>query len=580
MSLHDYKRKRDFTITSEPSGGGSKTDKKRQRFVIQKHDATRLHFDFRLEMGGTLVSWAVPKGMPMVKGEKRLAIKVEDHPVSYIDFEGVIPKGQYGGGTVQVWDYGTYEPQSKAPVKELRGGKLHFSLQGGKLSGEWYLVRLKEDNQWLVIRGGEDHPKLGKAKAEASALSGKSMAQLEKVEKQEKAPAASTAEFVEPMKARMVERVPTGDWLFEVKFDGFRALAYKEAEAVQLLSRTNHDLTGKFSEIAEAMKELKAHDAIMDGEIVALDAKGRSSFQTILKVLDSEVPVSNLGKVFYPRTGFTKGQVIDYYARIGPVLLPHLHGRPVSLKRYPDGVDGIFFYEKQCPSHAPSWLKTVKVGKTNGGHIDYCVINDLPSLVWAANIANFELHTFQHRAPALQQPTALVFDLDPGPPASIIGCCEVAMRIKGMFDALGLESFPKTSGSKGMQLVVPLNTPVTYAQTKAFARQVADTLTEMLPDLVVVDMKTSLRKGKVFIDWSQNDDKKTTVSVYSLRAKDTPSVSTPVKWSEVTAALKQKAKGVLEFESDAVLKRVKKWGDLFAPVLTLKQKLPTATGPR
>lgn len=305
------------------------------------------------------------------------------------------------------------------------------------------------------------------------------------------------------------------------------------------------------------------------------------SAKTILKVGKREVAVSNLDKVFYPSTGFTKGDVIHYYARIAPLLLPHLKGRPVSLKRYPDGVEGQFFYEKQCPSHAPDWFKTTKVKKTDGGTIDYCVINDLPSLVWAANIANLELHTFQHRAPALQRPTCLVFDLDPGPPADIVECCEVAWRIKSMFETLGLESFAKTSGSKGMQLVVPLNTPVTYDRTKAFARAVADALSGKFPDLVVADMKRSLRPGKVFIDWSQNDDKKTTACVYSLRAKDTPTVSTPLKWSEVKSVLnagkapaKSRKKNTLVFDAEAVLKRVAKWGDLFEPVLTLKQKLP------
>jgi bifunctional non-homologous end joining protein LigD len=295
------------------------------------------------------------------------------------------------------------------------------------------------------------------------------------------------------------------------------------------------------------------------------------SKKTMLKVDKREVAVSNLDKVFYPETGFTKGEVIDYYIRIAPVMLPHLKGRPISLKRYPDGVDGMFFYEKQCPSHAPSWIKTKKVAKT-GGYIDYCVINDLPSLVWAANIANLEFHTFQHVGSALQRPTALVFDLDPGPPADILQCCEVALHLKGMFDALKLESFAKSSGSKGMQLMVPLNTPVTYEKTKAFARHVAATLTRELPDLVVDDMKKVLRKGKVFIDWSQNDDKKTTVTAYSLRAKAKPTASTPVKWSEVKNAVSKGRK--LVFESDEVLRRVKKWGDLFEPVLTLKQKLP------
>ena len=216
-------------------------------------------------------------------------------------------------------------------------------------------------------------------------------------------------------------------------------------------------------------------------------------------------------------------------------------------------------------------MKTARVAK-EGGTIDYCVLDDLPSLVWAANMADLELHTFLHRAPALQRPTALAFDLDPGPPADILTCCEIALILQKLFHSLHLESFPKTSGSKGLQVYVPLNTAVTYERTKAFARRIAELLEERLPGLVVSRMSKSLRKGKVFVDWSQNDDKKTTVSVYSLRAKEQPTVSTPLQWKEVASAVKKKAR--LSFESDAVLARVKKHGDLFAPVLTLKQKLP------
>ena len=290
-----------------------------------------------------------------------------------------------------------------------------------------------------------------------------------------------------------------------------------------------------------------------------------------LEIEGVKVPVTNLDKVFYPATGFTKGEVINYYLRIAPVLLPHLHRRPLSLKRYPDGVDGIFFYEKQCPSHRPKWMNTAKVAKV-GGTVNYCVLEDLPSLVWAANMADLELHTFLHKAPALQRPTALAFDLDPGPTADILTCCEVALVLQKLFDSLHLESFPKTSGSKGMQIYVPLNTVVNYERTKAFARRVAELLEELLPGLVVSRMSKSLRKGRVFVDWSQNDDKKTTVSVYSLRAKEHPTVSTPLQWKEVAAALKKKVR--LTFESDAVLARVKKHGDLFVPVQTLQQKLP------
>lgn len=282
--------------------------------------------------------------------------------------------------------------------------------------------------------------------------------------------------------------------------------------------------------------------------------------------------VSNLGKVYYPKVGFTKGQVIDYYVKIAPVLLPHLKDRPITLKRYPNGVEGFFFYEKQCPSHRPKWLKTTAVPKSEGGEVNYCVINDVKALVWAANLADLELHTFLHRAPAIQKPTALAFDLDPGPPADILLCCEVGLWIKGLFEKLGLQSFAKTSGSKGLQVYVPLNTNVTYEQTRPFAKAVAETLESHAPDKVTARMQKALRKGKVMVDWSQNDDFKTTVSVYSLRAKEHPTVSTPVTWEEVEKALRQEKP--LQFEADEVLRRVKRKGDLFDAVLKLKQKLP------
>ena len=301
--------------------------------------------------------------------------------------------------------------------------------------------------------------------------------------------------------------------------------------------------------------------------------------KTKLTVGKTEVEVSNLEKVFYPKTGFTKGQVIDYYIRISPLLLPHLKDRPISLKRYPDGVDGFFFYEKNCPAHRPDWVKTSAVPKSDGGEVNYCLMNDLPTLVWAANLADLELHTFQHRARALTKPTAVVFDFDPGPPADIHDCCRVALRLKEALDAMKLEAFAKTSGSKGLQIYIPLNTPVTYVRTKAFARAAAQSLEERFPDEVVSRMEKKLRKGKVFIDWSQNDDSKTTVTVYSLRAKDRPMVSTPVTWAEVKAAAGAGKKDGLAFDSAAALKRVAAKGDLFAPVLTLKQKLPAWSDP-
>jgi len=302
------------------------------------------------------------------------------------------------------------------------------------------------------------------------------------------------------------------------------------------------------------------------------------SRKTELKVEGRTLLVSNLDKVLFPEVGFTKSQVIDYYIRIAPVLLPHLKDRPITLKRYPDGVEGFFFYEKQCPSHRPKWVKTATVpsSRREDKSIDYCVMNDLPALVWAANLADLELHTFLHRAPAITRPTALAFDLDPGPPADIVLCCQVGLWLKAVFDELGLKSFAKTSGSKGLQIFVPLNTATNYEKTKAFAHALAERLERERPGEIVSRMQKSLRKGKVLIDWSQNDDHKTTVNVYSLRAKSRPTISTPVTWEEVETCLKRKAPGRLSFVSDEVLRRVEKHGDLFESVLTLKQRLPSA----
>jgi bifunctional non-homologous end joining protein LigD len=287
-----------------------------------------------------------------------------------------------------------------------------------------------------------------------------------------------------------------------------------------------------------------------------------------------QLKLSNLDKVLYPAVGFTKAQVIDYYTRVAPALVPHMQGRPLTLKRYPNGVDGPFFYEKNCPSHRPPWFHTASVfSKRNNAEISYCVVDDVPSLVWVANMASLELHTSLARAKDVYQPTMVVFDLDPGPPADIKQCCQVGLELRDLFAELKLECFAKTSGSKGLQVYVPLNTKITYDETKPFALAVAQELERKHPGLVLSNMKKELRKGKVFVDWSQNDDHKTTVCVYSLRARERPTVSTPVSWDEVEAFHLGKRKD-LSFVAEDVLQRVDRQGDLFAPVLKLKQKLP------
>jgi len=294
-----------------------------------------------------------------------------------------------------------------------------------------------------------------------------------------------------------------------------------------------------------------------------------------VEIQGKDLKLSNLEKVLYPAAGFTKKDVIDYYARIAPAILPHLKGRALTRKRYPDGVDGEPFFEKNAPMHKPPWVKTLPVWSEGGRRtVHYILADDLPTLVWLANLAALELHPSLALGRDITCPTSMVFDLDPGPPANIVQCCQVALWLRKIFEHWGLQSFPKTSGSKGLQLYVPLNTPTSFDATKLFSHALAQLLEQEHPKDVLSDMKKALRTGKVFVDWSQNDEHKTTVAVYSLRARERPTASTPVTWDEVERALKKKDASLLVFESSQVVARFEKLGDLFEPVLELKQKLP------
>jgi bifunctional non-homologous end joining protein LigD len=290
-----------------------------------------------------------------------------------------------------------------------------------------------------------------------------------------------------------------------------------------------------------------------------------------------ELKLTNLDKVLYPKAGFTKGEVVDYYAKVAPAMIPHLTGRAVTLRRFPEGVDDFdaAFFEKRCPKHRPKWVKTARVeAGPHAGKIDFCVCDGLPTLVWMAQLAAIELHPSLSLARAPKRPTVLAFDLDPGPPADIVDCCRVGLRLREMFGHFGVECFPKTSGSKGLQVYVPLNAKVSYETTKPFAKAIAQLLEKQTPDEVVSKMKKVEREGKVFVDWSQNHQRKTTIAVYSLRARERPTVSTPLTWDEVAHAAENEDADSLVFEAADVLERVERHGDLFAPVLELKQELP------
>jgi bifunctional non-homologous end joining protein LigD len=355
------------------------------------------------------------------------------------------------------------------------------------------------------------------------------------------------AVFVEP---RLVAEVEFREWTMEgvMRAPSFKGLRDDKPEAVVV--REGDIEPGSPEALFDEVERLP------EGALaVALDGR--------------RLKISNWDKVLFPETGFTKGDLIAYYARVAPVVVPHLRDRPLTLKRYPNGVDHPYFYEKQSPSHRPEWVQTARVGDVN-----YTICQDRATLVWLANLADVELHTSLSLAQAPKQPTMLVFDLDPGPPAGIVECCGVGEVLNGLFTALRLESFAKTSGSKGLQVYVPLNVPATYERTKPLARQIAELLEQRMPELVVSRMTKRLRPGKVLVDWSQNDAHKTTVTVYSVRAKEQPTVSTPVSWDEVARCRETGEETGLTFTSDQVLRRAREQGDLFAPVLSLGQELP------
>ena len=726
--LRDYEKKRDFGKTAEPKPRKRAARKAKQpRFVVQEHHARRLHWDLRLEHDGALASWAIPNGIPEDPAENRKAVRTEDHPLEYLDFHGEIPKGEYGAGTMKIWDTGTFEQE------KWRDDEVMVVFHGERLTGKYVLFRAgKDEKDWMIHR--MDPP----ADPEREPF----------------------PERVVPMLARSAKEVPADEdrWSFEIKWDGVRAIVYSQPGRFRIEGRRLTDMTERYPELRPLNRELGSRDAVLDGEIVAFDDEGRPSFERLqrrmhltgdsrikrtakaipvvyaifdLLYLDGRdlvdrpyeerrelleglglespawrVPAAHVGegtalleaaaaqglegvvakklgsryepgrrsgcwiKVknkqeveltiggWFPGEGKRRDTIgallvgrhddegrLRYAGRVGSGFseraLRDLEKRlkPIERKTSPfegdpkppkgsvfvrpeleceveytewttEGVlrhpvykglvaddpdaeplgeltelannaaeavvEGQFFYEKQCPSHRPDWVQTASIwSRHNERDIDFCLANDLPTLVWAANLADLELHTSLALARSPGRPTMMVFDLDPGEPADVVDCCRVGLWVRDLFGGLGLECFPKTSGSKGLQVYVPLNVETSYDETKPFARAVAELLEKQHPEHVVSRMTKSLRSGKVLVDWSQNDEHKTTVCVYSLRAKERPTVSTPVAWDEVEACLCAEDAGVLTFTSDEVLVRVEDQGDLFAPVLTLKQELPT-----
>ena len=762
--LSDYRRKRDPAQTPEPFTS-KRTPAKGPIFVVQRHDARRLHYDFRLERGGALASWAVPKGVPLEPGGRVLAVHVEDHPLDYATFAGEIPKGNYGAGTVEIWDTGTYEL-----VEEKRDGGLTVRLHGSRLEGLWTLVPAALDGDpknWLLIRKKDDVVR-GPVRGD-----------------------------YRPMLATLAQELPHGDdWVYEVKWDGYRALGYVRGGEARLVSRNQNDLTERFPQVAKALAQAaRSPECVVDGEVCALDGEGRPSFSAMqqgkpgtpvvyavfdvlevdgvpvldeplgerrarLKALldtraktvqvseffddgdglyaaaverrlegvmakrrqspyaegkrtrdwlkikthgreefvvcgwtkgqgkragsfgalvlgthrgdelhwvgncgtgfterdidellqkleplrrdtspfaavpkmtkvrkddvvwaepklvcevefaewthdghlrapsfqglrddkparavrreqpvektEGRVKLSNLDKVFWPDDGITKGDLLDYYRAVAPVILPHLRGRPFTMRRYPDGIDGKAFFQKDAPTHMPEWIPRFRVQVSTREKprerkwIEAPLVNDEDALLWAANMACIDMNVWYSRVDRPDRPDFVLFDLDPSPDVGFKETVQVALLVKAALDALGLQSFAKTSSAEGMHVLVPVERRYTFDDTREFSEIVAGAIARTHPGLATTEWSKAKRRG-VLIDSNQNGEGKTIASVYSVRPRPGAPVSTPLRWDEVNETLDPSA-----FTMDAVLERVARHGDLFDAVLTTRQRLDRA----
>jgi bifunctional non-homologous end joining protein LigD len=761
QKLSQYDRKRDRKKTPEPFGG-TRGKVKAPIFVVQRHDARRLHYDFRLERDGVLASWAVPKGVPLEPGEQHLAVHVEDHPLDYATFAGEIPKGNYGAGTVEIWDHGTYEL-----LEEKKDGGLTVRLHGKRLEGTWALVPAHlsgDEKNWLILRKRDD-----------------------------KAPPARPRVY-KPMLATLTEELPSGEgWEFEPKWDGYRALGYVRGGEAKLVSRNGNDLTQRFEPVAkELVKALRTPDAVVDGEVVALNSDGKASFSAmqqgstslayeVFDVLEADgeplldlplterrarlekllarnpvvqlsgsfedgealleaareqhlegvmakrsvsryqegkrnrdwlkikthgrqefvicgytkgqgrrsgrfgalvlgvhrgdswewvgnvgtgfgerdigellakleplrreespfpvvprmpkvrkgdvvwvepelvaevefaewthdghlrapsfrglrddkgannvrrerpaeakegrVKLSNLNKVFFPDEGITKGDLLDYYRSVGPVVVPHLKDRPFTMRRYPDGAFGKAFFQKDAPKGMPEWIPRFRVQVSTRERpprkrwIEAPLVNDEDALLWVVNMGCIDLNAWYSRVDRPDRPDFVLFDLDPSPDVGFPEVVQVALLVKQALDALGLAAFPKTSSAEGMHVLVPVERRYTYAQTREFCEIVAGAIAATHRGLATTEWSKAKRRG-VLIDANQNGEGKTIASAYSVRPRARAPVSTPLRWDEVEESLDPTS-----FTMDVVLERVRRHGDLFEGVLTTRQRLEPA----
>ncbi|HEX8181706.1 MAG TPA: non-homologous end-joining DNA ligase [Pyrinomonadaceae bacterium] len=525
MGLETYQQKRDFTRTPEPKGKLSKAN--RRRFVVQEHHASKLHFDFRLEMGGVLKSWSVPKGPSLDPAAKRFAAPTEDHPVEYLKFEGHIPPGNYGAGEHMIWDEGTYELLDGGdPLQQLANGKLAFRLKGKKLRGAFNLVRMSgREGQWLLIKSRDEHAEPGwqltlRMDTDAQARAWQSGLQ------KGRAPRGASR----PTQAARAARK-----------HGVKRISTAGADAA----------------VVPASRAFKAKELHGDVNV----RMGRHT-----------VALTNLDKVYWPDDGYTKADLIRYYYEISAYILPYLKDRPLIMKRYPNGIKGPFFHQHDV-NEAPDFVQTATLDVEEGHTVDYIIGGDLPTLIYMANLGAIERHPWHSRLRNLARPDWFVFDLDPGPGVEFTTICELAISVRDLLTEIGLACYPKTSGSRGLHVYVPIKPVYDYEQIAELAEQVATLVARAQPEIATVERALKKRKrGQIYVDHMQNARGKSVVAPYSVRPRAGACVSAPLTWREV----ERKRITPQDFTIKNLLRRVRAKGDLFEPVRTSGQRLERA----
>ncbi|HZG89235.1 MAG TPA: non-homologous end-joining DNA ligase [Pseudonocardia sp.] len=643
MPLEEYRRKRDAARTPEPVPDQDPTTGSDDRFVIQEHHARALHWDVRLERDGVLASWAVPKGLPTEPGTVRLAVRTEDHPIEYLDFSGEIPAGEYGGGSMTIWDTGTYETEKWNPrevIVRMRGQRAqgrYVFIRTGRASHreEWLLRRsdpapdreplprevrpmlgtpgpLPADGaEWTLQVGFGGRRVIVRVEGGRATVTDAEGDELAVPELRELGPSLGATQVLldGELTARQPGRGPElwiGDLLH---LDGRDAGALPFVRRRELLEglpltgprwRPAPVFPGGGAEVVQAAAA-QGLPCVLAKRSDSVYEPGRRSAAWVVVDTGVGAPerpappprgggrtrrsvgrarLTNPDKVLYPLTGTTKADVLAHYLAVAEAMLPHLRDRAVTLVRWPDGVERGSFFEKDVSRHAPEWIRTARVG-TPGGRSEYAdfpLVDDEEGLAWAANLAALELHVPQWRVGPRDErrpPDLVVFDLDPGEGTTVVDCARVAERIAERIAADGLTCYPRTSGGKGMQLYLPV--AVTRAeQTSEFAKALAEELAHETPRTVTAVMARAVRRGRVFVDWSQNNPHKTTIASYSLRGRARPTVATPITWDEVRACRKPED---LVFTARDLPGRLAEHGDLMAGLLGEPQRLPRRAGP-